>query len=88
MNPEDRLPGTCGINGCPAQKIQLSTGIWVCPVYYGSAMHGSSLMRFDTQEEIDDDLERYAGCSVEEYKKQTGNPHGSSKALVPRGLCT
>ena len=75
MKPEDRLPGRCNINGCPHQKVQLSTGIWVCPAYYGSGMHGNSLMRFDTQEEMDADLEAYAGCSVEQYKTETGNPH-------------
>ncbi len=38
-------------------------------------MHGSSILRLDTQEAVDADLEKYAGCSVEQYKKETGNPH-------------
>ena len=75
MNPEDRKPGKCNINACPAEKVQLSTGVWVCPAYYGSPKHGSSVMRHDTQAPIDADLERYAGCSVEQYKKETGNLH-------------
>ena len=75
MKPENRKPGRCNINACPVEKVQLSIGTWVCPVYYGSPMHGSSVMRLDTQEAIDADLERYAGCSVEQYKKETGNPH-------------
>ncbi len=70
MKPEDRKPGRCNINACPGEKFQLSTGVWVCPAYYGSPMHGSSVMRLDTQAAVDADLERYAGCSVEQYKKE------------------
>ncbi len=75
MRPKDRSPGRCNINACPVERVQLSSGVWVCPVYYRSPMHGSSTLRFNTREEVDADLERYAGCSVEQYKKETGNPH-------------
>ncbi len=79
MKPEERTEGNCGI--CDHPRMQLSNGIWVCEMFYGSPMHMCDPIqweRSDTGEprtfhgvaSAREYLESYAGCSLEQYLKE------------------
>ncbi len=80
MKSEERKEGECQLCGGP--RVQLSNGIWVCPMFYGSPMHncdpyvwehyqalGEKYHEYYSAEEC---LEDYAGMPVEQYLKETG----------------
>ena len=78
MRREDRGSGPCGICGFP--RIQLSNGIWVCRMFYGSPMHMCDPVQWEHYKErgekfhgyysAEECLEDYAGMSVEQYLKE------------------
>jgi ribosomal protein L37AE/L43A len=75
MKREDRESGNCGF--CEQPRIQFPNGIWACPHFYGSSLHGqfyltqdhegNPLSLEDNENRWRKEIEEYTGLSLEAY---------------------